>query len=221
MAGHCFSLRVEYRTGLSALIAATSEDGITNWEIDPERGLHPLDGSFEEHWGIEDPRITQVGDEYFVVYVGYSAAGPLVLLATTRNFVDWERRGVLMSPEDKDAALFPITLEDGGRSSTVPRPQWRASAPTCGCPSAPTCAIGETPGSCSPRRGGWWDANKVGLGPPPLLTKDGWLVAYHGGDRHCMRGRSTRLGLALLDRDDPSKVLRTGKRVGLRAPRRL
>ncbi len=61
-------LRVEYRTGLSALIAATSQDGLTNWEIDPLRGLQPLNGSFEEHWGIEDPRITKVGDDYHVVY---------------------------------------------------------------------------------------------------------------------------------------------------------
>ena len=45
------------------------------------RGLEPLADNFEEHWGIEDPRITRVGDEYFVVYVGYSTAGPLVCLA--------------------------------------------------------------------------------------------------------------------------------------------
>ena len=78
-------LRVEYRTGLSSLIAATSEDGVTNWEIDPVRGLHPLDGSFEEHWGIEDPRITKVGDEYYVVYV----------LGTPRRAHSsfWPRRG--------------------------------------------------------------------------------------------------------------------------------
>ncbi|MGO8724574.1 MAG: glycosidase, partial [Acidimicrobiales bacterium] len=68
-------LRVEHRTGLSSLVVATSEDGLTDWEVDPVRGLEPLPG-FEEHWGIEDPRITRVGDEYYVVYVGYSTAGP-------------------------------------------------------------------------------------------------------------------------------------------------
>ena len=55
-------LRVEYRTGLSSLVAATSENGVDSWQIDPLRGLHPARDSFEEHWGIEDPRITQVGD---------------------------------------------------------------------------------------------------------------------------------------------------------------
>ena len=47
-------LRVEYRTGLSSLVAATSDNGLTDWEIDPVRGLHPMVDSFEEHWGIED-----------------------------------------------------------------------------------------------------------------------------------------------------------------------
>ncbi|MGA3215301.1 MAG: glycosidase, partial [Acidimicrobiales bacterium] len=100
-------LRVEHRTGLSSLVVATSQDGLTGWEIDRVRGLAPLSDGFEEHWGIEDPRITRVGDEYFVVYVGYSTAGPLVCLAKTRDFLHWERSGVLQPPEDKDAALFP------------------------------------------------------------------------------------------------------------------
>ena len=189
-------LRVEFRTGLSALITATSQDGLTNWEIDPVRGLHPLEGSFEEHWGIEDPRITKVDDDYYVVYVGYSAAGPLVLLATTRDFLHWERRGVLMSPEDKDAALFPTTF--GGRWALIHRPapsmaglgahMWLSFSPDLR-------HWGDSQVLLPARRGGWWDANKVGLGPPPLLTKDGWLVCYHGV-RVTASGSIYRLGLA-------------------------
>jgi predicted GH43/DUF377 family glycosyl hydrolase len=56
------------------------------------------------------------------------------------------------------------------------------------------------------RRGGWWDSNKIGLGPPPLLTAKGWLLMYHGV-RVTVAGSLYRLGLALLDRDDPSVVL--------------
>ena len=48
-------LRVEYRTGLSSLVAATSEDGFSGWEIEPVRGLHPLLDGVEEHWGVETP----------------------------------------------------------------------------------------------------------------------------------------------------------------------
>jgi predicted GH43/DUF377 family glycosyl hydrolase len=203
-------LRVEYRTGLSSLVAATSDNGVDGWEIDPVRGLHPLVDSFEEHWGIEDPRITQVGEEYFVVYTGYSVAGPLVLLATTRDFAVWERRGVLMSPEDKDAALFPTTFD--GRWALIHRPApamsglgahvWLSFSPDLR-------HWGDARVLLPARRGAWWDANKVGLGPPPLLTPLGWLLCYHGV-RVTASGSIYRLGLALLDRDDPTKLLARG-----------
>ena len=203
-------MRVEHRTGLSSLVAATSEDGLTGWEIDPVRGLQPRSDGFEEHWGIEDPRITRVGDEYFVVYVGYSTAGPLVCLAKTRDFVQWERSGVLQPPEDKDAALFPTTF--GGRWALIHRPApamsglgahvWISFSPDLR-------HWGDARVLLAARHGGWWDSNKVGLGPPPLLTKDGWLICYHGV-RVTASGSIYRLGLALLDKDDPTKVLARG-----------
>ena len=203
-------LRVEHRTGLSSLVAATSEDGLTGWEIDPVRGLQSQSDRFEEHWGIEDPRITRVGDEYFVVYVGYSTAGPLVCLAKTRDFVKWERSGVLQPPEDKDAALFPTTF--GGRWALIHRPA--PAMPGVGAHiwlsfSPDLHHWGDARVLLAARHGAWWDANKIGLGPPPLLTKDGWLLCYHGV-RVTASGSIYRLGLALLDRDDPTKVIARG-----------
>lgn len=203
-------LRVEHRTGLSSLVVATSDDGLTGWQIDPARALEPLPGSFEEHWGTEDPRITQVGEDYLVVYVGYSAAGPLVCLAVTRDFASFDRRGVIQPPEDKDAALFPQRF--GGRWALLHRPA--PAMPGLGAHiwisfSPDLRHWGDSRVLLPARRGGWWDANKVGLGPPPLLTRDGWLVCYHGV-RTTASGSIYRLGLALLDRDDPSKVLARG-----------
>ena len=214
-------LRVEHRTGLSSLVAATSGDGLTGWEIDPVRGLQPRADHFEEHWGIEDPRITRVGDEYFVVHVGYSTAGPLVCLAKTRDFVQWERCGVLQPPEDKDAALFPTTF--GGRWALIHRPapamsglgahMWLSFSPDLR-------HWGDARVLLAARHGGWWDANKIGLGPPPLLTKDGWLLCYHGV-RVTAAGSIYRLGLALLDTEDPTKVRACGNRVDIRSSRTL
>jgi predicted GH43/DUF377 family glycosyl hydrolase len=57
------------------------------------------------------------------------------------------------------------------------------------------------------RLGGWWDVRKIGLSAPPLETPDGWLILYHGV-RFTAGGCLYRLGLALLDRDDPRRVLR-------------
>ena len=57
------------------------------------------------------------------------------------------------------------------------------------------------------RDGAWWDAGKIGLGPPPALVSDGWLVMYHGAHMTAS-GPIYRVGLALLDREDPTVVLR-------------
>ena len=57
------------------------------------------------------------------------------------------------------------------------------------------------------RDGAWWDAGKIGLGPPPLETSEGWLVLYHGVHA-TSDGPIYRAGLALLDLDDPRTVLR-------------
>ena len=203
-------VRVEHRSGLSSFAVALSEDGLTDWRIDPVRGLEPELDSFEEHWGIEDPRITKIGDEYFVVYVGYSPAGPLVLLATTKDFITWVRRGVLMTPDDKDATLFP-TLFDG-RWALIHRPSptsrglgahvWLSFSPDLRHWGSSRILL-------PARRGGWWDANKVGIGPPPLLTEAGWLICYHGV-RVTAAGAIYRLGLALLDAEDPRRLIARG-----------
>ena len=59
------------------------------------------------------------------------------------------------------------------------------------------------------RNGAWWDANKIGLSPPLIETPHGWLMMYHGA-RQTPAGCLYRLGLALLDLDDPTKCLLRG-----------
>jgi predicted GH43/DUF377 family glycosyl hydrolase len=200
-------VRVEDRTGLSHLCVAYSEDGLTGWTVDPDRRFLPDIDTDAERFGVEDPRVTQCGDEYMIVYTGYSSAGPLVCLASTRDFVSFERRGVLMSPEDKDAALFPTRF--GDRWALIHRPVateprhmahiWLSWSPDLRHWGDPTILL-------AAREGAWWDAHKVGLCPPPLLTDAGWLLLYHGV-RVTAAGSLYRLGLALLDADDPTKVL--------------
>ena len=103
--------RVEDRRGLSHLCAARSVNGVRNdWQIDREPTLVPDAERYpEEIWGIEDPRITYVPElkKYAVAYTSYSRGGPGVSLALTNDFQSFERLGVVMSPDDKDAALLP------------------------------------------------------------------------------------------------------------------
>ena len=200
-------VRVEDRTGLSHLCIARSPDGLADWTIDAERRLLADLDSEPERFGIEDPRITLCGDEYMVVYTGYSNAGPLVRLASTRDFETFEPHGTLMPPEDKDAALFPRTFE--GRWALIHRPVtsdprhmahiWLSWSPDLHYWGQHTILL-------PAREGGWWDAHKVGLGPPPLLTDRGWLLLYHGV-RATAAGSIYRLGLAVLDTEQPQRVL--------------
>ena len=200
-------VRVEDRTGLSHLCIARSPDGLADWTIDAERRLLADLDSEPERFGIEDPRITLCGDEYMVVYTGYSNAGPLVRLASTRDFEAFEPHGTLMPPEDKDAALFPRTFE--GRWALIHRPVtsdprhmahiWLSWSPDLHYWGQHTILL-------PAREGGWWDAHKVGLGPPPLLTDRGWLLLYHGV-RATAAGSIYRLGLAVLDTEQPQRVL--------------
>jgi predicted GH43/DUF377 family glycosyl hydrolase len=199
--------RVEDRTGISHLAVARSTDGLTNWTVDRSQTMLPDLGSQAERYGIEDPRITPIGDEHLITYVGYSSGGPHVCLASTRDFRTFERRGVIMPPEDKDAALFPRRFR--GRWALIHRPVstgprddahiWLSWSPDLR-------HWGDHAILIPARQGGWWDAHRVGLCAPPLETPEGWLLLYHGVHTTAA-GSIYRLGLALLDRDQPEHVL--------------
>jgi predicted GH43/DUF377 family glycosyl hydrolase len=203
-------VRVEDRRGFSHLCAARSADGLTDWEIDRQPTLAPRPERHpEETWGIEDPRVTWIEDLGFwvVAYTAYSEAGPLVSLATTEDFLNFLRLGPVMPPEDKDAALFPVKFR--GRyamlhrpvpASSVGRHIWISFSPDLK-------HWGDHQVLIPARTGGWWDANKIGLSSPPLETSEGWLILYHGV-RETVGGCLYRLGLALLDKEDPTRVLR-------------
>ena len=203
-------MRVEDRRGISHLTVARSKDGITQWEIDSEPTLVPSPKTHaEEVWGIEDPRITYIEDQnlWAVLYTAYSKGGPLVSLATTEDFRTFERKGVVMPPEDKDAALFPVRF--GERWAMLHRPV--SAFATVGAHiwisfSPDMKHWGDHQIVIPARTGAWWDANKVGLSPPPIQTDKGWLILYHGV-RMTASGCLYRLGLALLDLKDPRKLL--------------
>ncbi len=203
-------MRVEDRRGISHLTVARSRDGFTDWRIDSQPSLRPdPEGYPEEIWGIEDPRIVWLEDrgEWIITYTAYSQGGPLVSLACTTDFREFRRMGPVMPPEDKDAALFPVQF--GGRWAMIHRPV--ATFPSTGAHmwisfSPDLKHWGDHRILIPARRGGWWDANKIGLSPPPLQTDEGWLILYHGV-RSTAGGAIYRLGLALLDLEDPTRVI--------------
>ncbi len=206
-------VRVEDRRGISHLTAARSTDGVTDWRIDAQPTFRAQPHEYpEELWGVEDARIVRLESlgSFAVTYTAYSRAGPLIALAMTEDFRTFERHGPIMSPEDKDAAFFPRQF--GGRWALIHRPvphtggakanMWLSFSPDLHNWGDHTVLL-------EARDGAWWDAGKIGLSPQPIETAEGWLIMYHGV-RTTPAGGLYRVGLALLDLDDPRRVLRRG-----------
>lgn len=202
--------RVEDRRGHSHLCAARSKNGVDGWIIDEKPTFSPdPEGHPEELWGIEDPRITWVDElkKYVVSYTAYGLGGPGVALALTEDFVTFERLGLVMQPDDKDAALLPHRIN--GSFALIHRPVtdttahiWISLSPDLrhwGCHKPMLLA----------RKGAWWDAAKIGLSPPVIETERGWLMIYHGV-RHTAAGSLYRLGLALFSKTEPDVCLLRG-----------
>lgn len=202
--------RVEDRRGHSHLCAARSANGVDGWVIDRTPTLEPDPERYpEELWGIEDPRITWVPElgKYAVAYTAFSRGGPGVALALTTDFRSFERLGLVMQPDDKDAALFPRRVD--GNFALIHRPMHDSGAHIWISYSPDLKNWGGHRLMLQARRGAWWDANKVGLSPPLIETSRGWLMIYHGV-RQTASGSLYRLGLALFDLEHPERLLSRG-----------
>ena len=202
--------RVEDRRGHSHLCAARSANGIDGWVIDREPTLMPDPARYpEELWGIEDPRITFMPElgKFAVTYTAFSKGGPGVALAMTTDFRSFERLGLVMQPDDKDAAMLPRRID--GNFAMLHRPMADSGAHVWISYSPDLTNWGGHKLVLQARRGAGWDANKVGLSPPLIETPRGWLMIYHGV-RQTASGALYRLGLALLDLEHPDQVLRRG-----------
>jgi predicted GH43/DUF377 family glycosyl hydrolase len=202
--------RVEDRRGHSHLCAARSANGIDNWKIDAEPTFSPDSKNHpEEIFGVEDPRITFVAElkKYVIAYTAYGQDGPGVALALTEDFRAFERLGLIMPPDDKDAALLPRRID--GKFVLIHRPATSYSVNIWVSTSPDLKNWGSPKPILRARKGGWWDANKIGLASPPIETSRGWLVIYHGV-RVTASGSLYRVGLALFDLEDPTRCLLRG-----------
>jgi beta-1,2-mannobiose phosphorylase / 1,2-beta-oligomannan phosphorylase len=202
--------RVEARTGISHITVARSADGVSGWQIDAEPLLLPGEENSGECWGFEDPRAVWVEElgTHVISCTAYGPAGPAVFLATSTDFRTVERLGIVAAPEDKNAALLPERI--GGEWILFHRPtsNFGDLHPGISLSRSTDLRSWSAPeGVMAPRTGAWWDALRIGIGPPLLRTEHGWLLVYHGV-KETVGGAIYRVGLALLDLEEPTKVLR-------------
>jgi len=167
--------RVEDRRGFSHLGVARSADGVTGWNIGDAPALAPSPAHPEEEWGLEDPRISRVDelDCWIVAYTAFGPGGPALSLATTTDFVRFERLGMVMSPENKNGALFPRRID--GEFVLVHRPVSSHSGAGAWLSRSADLTSWSAPVPVLPvRGGGWWDSARTGIGAPPIETPEGW-----------------------------------------------
>lgn len=200
-------VRLESRQGISHLRVARSRNGVDGWHIADHPLLEPdvPDFPFEE-WGCEDSRITRMGErEWIIAYTAYSRYGPAVALAVTRDFETVTRLGVVLPPTNKDATVLPRQFN--GDWIMLHRPVTSGQEHIWFMCSPHDLDHWGNPGVLLPERGGpWWDGVRIGVGAPPIETDEGWLLLYHGVKEMAERP-VYRLGVALLTRDDPRKVV--------------
>ncbi len=190
-----------YLSTLSHLRLVSSEDGNNFIEpIDlPNKifGVGPL-----ETFGIEDCRVSYFEDKYHLTFTQVSENGVGVGYMTTHNWKDFDRHGMIISPHNKDCALFEEKIMD--QYFCLHRPSgidlggnfiWIASSPDLKHWGNHQCILKTRPDH--------WDSARIGAGTSPIKTDEGWLEIYHGANeknKYC-------LGAVLLDPHDPSKVI--------------
>ncbi|MFZ0926622.1 MAG: glycosidase [Halobacteriota archaeon] len=221
--------RSHLRCGMSVLGVARSSNGVDGWRVEPRPAMAPAaEGDAfalgtdakalieNESGGVEDPRITQIRDTYYITYSAYHATVKnrvRVSLATTRDFSHFIRHGPVLERDMRNVVIFPEPI--GGRYAGLFRPN--------------DTTAGEVGGIYTQLKLGWtnsvesnrWEiqpepvmrteggpsafSDKIGPGAPPFRTAKGWLSVFHGV-RNTMDGNPYVLGVALHDLADPARV---------------
>ncbi|MDD2709306.1 MAG: glycosidase [Verrucomicrobiae bacterium] len=155
-------------------------------------------GKLYEAHGAEDPRISKIGDTYYIVYTVVSDFWDRLALATTKDFKTYQHHGLLM-PEiaQRTSGLLPGKV--GGQYVLFHRP-----IPNMWISHSRDLKTWNHSKIMFRTKLGTWYENKLGIGAPPIKTKQGWLLFWHGVDRN----RRYALGIMLLDLNNPSRIIK-------------
>ena len=201
--------RAQDKQGTSRLGYAEGADGI-HFTSRPEPVLSP-EATYEKDGGVEDPRLVKFGDTYYLTYTGYNTKDAQLCLATSHDLIHWERKGVILPaykgnwntgwtksgaivPEKIDGKYWmyflgttPDKNDQMGLAYSTDLIHWTEATKT----------------PVLPRRPGQFDSRVVEPGPSPILTPDGIVLIYNGGDDKLVY----RTAVAIFDRKDPRKIL--------------
>ena len=221
--------RSHLRNGISILGIARSNNGLDHWRIDKKPAMIPCTENDEfaegvdkealiinEQGGVEDPRISKIGDVYYITYSAYHASiahRVRVSLATTKDFRSFKRHGPLLKTDMRNVVIFPERIH--GKYFGMFRPNDNSLDHTGGIYKQIKLGWTET------IENGTWNilkqpiiqqndgpssfSDKIGPGATPIKTKHGWINIFHGV-RSTMDGNPYVLGVALHDLEVPEIV---------------
>ncbi len=202
--------RAETTETLPHLRLGYSKDAIS-WEIDskPIEFIDEEGKTYNPNYAY-DPRLVLIDDTYYIIWCT-DFFGPTIGLAKTKDFktfirlensfLPFNRNGVLFPKKINDEFLMLSRVSDNGHtpfgdiflSSSKDLTYW-----------------GKHRHVMSKGGKGWWQGLKIGGGPAPIEIDIGWLLIYHGVTQTC-NGYVYSMGVAILDKDEPSKVLYRAK----------
>jgi beta-1,2-mannosidase len=201
--------REQDAAGTSRIGYASSADGI-HFTIRDQPVLTP-ETDYEKDGGVEDPRVLRIGDLYYMTYTGYNKKDAQLCLATSRDLIHWDRKGILLPAYKgnwntgwtKSGAVVPQKINGKwwmyylgtapdkrdymGLASSADLLHWSDA----------------TPQPVLPRRAGAFDSRVMEPGPPPIITEAGILLIYNAADDNLVYTTAW----ALFDKKDPSKLL--------------
>lgn len=154
----------------------------------------------QEAWGVEDPRLSKIGDTYYMLYTAFGGRSwddHRIAMATSKDLKTFERRGVVLDEPNKDAGLLEEKVN--GKYMLFHRRMphiWSAFSEDLEKWHGHRVLMETLPGG--------WEENKIGIAGQPIATRQGYLMIYHAVDNR----KVYRLGAALLDGEDPTKVVR-------------
>lgn len=189
------------------IFAGFSKDGV-NWEINHDPIQFEGDEYITKREYRYDPRVCQIGDRYYITWCnGYH--GPTIGIAYTTDFKTFHQLENAFLPYNRNGVLFPRKI--GDNYAMLSRPSdtghtpfgdiFYSESPDLTFWGKHRYVMGTVNGDASA-----WQSKKIGPGPVPIETDKGWLLIYHGVINTC-NGFVYRMGIALLDKDEPWKVL--------------
>lgn len=176
---------------------AVSSDGINFNRLSQPILVNDIE---QEDRGPEDPRIVKLGEIYHMMYTGFGGRFPgdyRISHATSKNLIQWKRQGIVLDEKNKDASLFPERI-NGEYLLLHRRPPdiWLSTSKDLQNWENHQILMRAKPESD-------WESEKIGIGGPPIKIAGGWLQIYHG----VSISKRYSLGVALLDLEDPFKII--------------